>query len=687
MGKPSPAEPKLKSFVHRLALWSTVPTIATLVIALRLMGWLQPLEWMALDQYFRFRPKEPIDDRVVIIGITENDLQSLARYPLDDRTLAGILNTIKKQKPRAIGLDLYRDFPVEPGNKELIQVFKTTPNLIGIEKRSGGQDFSSVNPARVLKTLGQTSSNNIIADGDGKLRRALLYWTTPDGTDTLENFGLKLALLYLEKEKITPEAASPTNPALKLGKAIFPIFEPNDGSYINADAGGYQIILNYRGPSRSFRTYDLQALNKLEPAALKAALNDKVVLIGPTAESLKDFFYTPYSDNNLTSPEKTHGVEVQANLVSQILSSSLNNRPVIKVWSDPTIKLPFGLSISEWRENAWIILWACLGSLLAWFIRSPRLAILTISILEGSLFGITYWAFTLGWWIPAFPPALALALSAVTLTGIISSREQNDRKVMMNLFGRYVSPKIAETIWHDRQQLLEKGRIKGRKMNVTVLFTDIKDFSTISEKTDPEELMEWLNEYMDAMTEIVIAHGAVIDKFIGDAIMALFGVPLERSTQAQINQDAEAAIRCSIEMGKALEKLNHKFRSEGRPEVAMRVGIATGSAVTGSLGGKQRMDFTAIGDTVNIAARLESYDKTIDGGMCRILISDTTQTCTEGLFPAQSIGSVQLKGREQPTHVYQILSLLYPGEPIDSIVPPIKPLKSPSSPKNLPNGN
>ncbi len=684
MGKPSPSEPKLKSFVHRLALWSTVPTIATLVIALRLIGWLQPLEWMALDQYFRFRPKEPMDDRVVIIGITEDDLQSLARYPLDDRTLAGILNTIKKQNPRAIGLDLYRDFPVEPGNQDLIQLFKTTPNLVGIEKRSGGQDSSSVNPARVLKTLGQSSSNNIITDGDGKLRRALLYWTTPDGTNTLENFGLKLALLYLKKEKITPEVASPTNPALKLDKAIFPIFEPNDGSYINADAGGYQIILNYRGPSRTFRTYDLQALNKLSPTALKAALNDKVVLIGPTAESLKDFFYTPYSDNNLTSPEKTHGVEVQANLVSQILSSSLNNRPVIQVWSDPTIKLPLGLSLLEWRENSWIILWTCLGSVLAWFIRSPRLAILSITFLEGSLFGITYWAFTLGWWIPAFPPALALALSAVTLTGIISSREQNDRKVMMNLFGRYVSPKIAETIWHDRQQLLEKGRIKGRKMNVTVLFTDIKDFSTISEKTDPEELMEWLNEYMDAMTEVVIAHGAVIDKFIGDAIMALFGVPLERSTQAQINQDAEAAIRCSIEMGKALEKLNHKFRAEGRPEVAMRVGIATGSAVTGSLGGKQRMDFTAIGDTVNIAARLESYDKAIDGGICRILISDTTQTCTEGLFPARSIGSVQLKGREQPTHVYQILSLLYPGEPSNSIV---QPPKSSNPPENLPNGN
>ena len=635
----------------------TAPTIAALVIGLRLAGWFQPIEWTALDQYFRMRPKEAFDERVVIIGVTEQDLQQLSRYPMDDRTLATILNQIKQHRPRAIGLDIFRDFPVEPGNQELLKVFKTTPNIIGIEKRSGLRDRNNVNPSAVLKQLKQTSSNNIVIDGDGKIRRALMYWTTPDGEDPIESLGLRLALLYLQKEKIKPTAASADNPALKLKDTIFPIFESHDGSYMNADAGGYQIILNYRGPSRTFRTYDLQSLATLPPNALK----DKVVLLGPVAESLRDYFYTPYSENSLTSPEKTHGVEVQANLVSHILSATLDRRPLIQSWNDAPISLGLGLTIPEWRENAWIVLWAVVGTLFAWFVRSPRWAILGMSVLEGCLFVGGYWAFTLGWWIPVVPPAFALALSAVTLTGVIASQEQNDRKLMMNLFGRYVSPKIAETIWHDRQQLLDNGRIKGRKMPVTILFTDIKDFSTISERTDPEELMEWLNEYMDAMTEVVVAHGAVIDKFIGDAIMALFGVPLERETQAQINQDAESAIHCAIGMGKALEQLNQKWKANGRPEIQMRVGIATGTAITGSLGGRQRMDFTAIGDTVNIAARLESYDKTLEGGICRILISETTHRCTEGLFPSRSIGSVHLKGKEQPTGVYQILSLLYPA--------------------------
>jgi adenylate cyclase len=649
--------PTVKTFLNRCALWGTAPTIAGILITLRLIGWLQPIEWMALDQFFRMRPRETMDERVVIVGISESDLQALERYPIDDKTLANLINDIKKHQPRAIGLDLFRDFPVEPGNRELTQVFKTTPNLIGIEKRSGNRDRGSVNPSQILKALGQTSSNNILIDGDGKLRRALLYWTTPDASESLESLGLRLALIYLEKEGITPEPAGPQNPAMKLNRSVFPIFESNDGSYVNSDAGGYQILLNYRGSSRTFRTYSMQDLKSLPPNTLK----DKVVLIGPTAESLKDFFYTPYSDNTLTSPEKTYGVEIQANLVSQILSAALNDRPQIQVWTDPP-KSFYGIPWVDWREHLWIIAWAYVGSAVAWFIRSPRLAFLAMTTLEGGLLVGTYYLFTTGLWIPLVPPALALALSAMALTGYVASQERTDRKVMMNLFGRYVSPKIAETIWDDREQLMNKGRVKGRKMPITVLFTDIKDFSTISEKTDPEDLMEWLNEYMDAMTEVVVKHGAVIDKFIGDAIMALFGVPLERETQAQINQDAESAIHCAIEMGQALESLNQRWRMAGKPMIQMRVGIATGTAVTGSLGGKQRMDFTAIGDTVNIAARLESFDKTIDGGICRILISETTQICTEGLFPSQSIGSVHLKGREKAEAAYQILSLMYPGE-------------------------
>ncbi|MBD2328579.1 adenylate/guanylate cyclase domain-containing protein [Alkalinema sp. FACHB-956] len=640
-------------------LWMIIPAVTGAIVLLRALGWLQPLEWMALDQYFRLRPQEPTDDRIVIVGVDEADIQAIGRWPMDDNTLAQVIETIQQQQPRAIGLDFFRDVPVEPGSKRLTQVLAKLPNLIGIEKRLGSQDASAVNPANLLKQKGQTASNNIVADGDGKLRRALLYWTTPDGRESLESLGLRLALMYLDKQGIQPEAESETSPALRLRNAVFPIFEPNDGSYVGADAGGYQILLNYRGPSRTFQTIPMREV--LQGKIAGNAFRDRIVLIGPTAESLKDFFYTPYSGNTITTPEKTHGVEIQANVASQVISAALDGRSNLRVWADPPLQLflkgfPLQWQISEPREATWILLWATIGGLLAWIYRNPRYGILALSVAEGCLFGITYGVFLAGWWIPVVPPALALGLSAIALTGYVSSLERNDRKLVMNLFGRYVTPQIAEAIWRDREQLLGNGRLKGRKMTVTILFTDIKDFSTISERTDPEILMDWLNDYMAAMTQIVLDHGAVVDKFIGDAIMAVFGVPIARTTPQEIRQDALNAVDCAVKMGLALDSLNQKWVREGLPTIQMRVGISTGTAVTGSLGGQQRMDYTAIGDTVNIAARLESFDKSIDGGLCRVLVSDATYQFVQSQFAARSIGSVQLKGREQPTQVYQIVA-------------------------------
>jgi adenylate cyclase len=225
----------------------------------------------------------------------------------------------------------------------------------------------------------------------------------------------------------------------------------------------------------------------------------------------------------------------------------------------------------------------------------------------------------------------------------------------MNFFGRHVTPQIAEAIWRDRHQLLKEGYLRGRKMTATVLFTDLKGFSTTAELIDPETLMSWLNEYMDAMAELVLAHSGVVDKFIGDAIMAVFGVPMKRTTTDAIAEDAVAAVHCALAMADRLNRLNQRWKQQGRPQTAMRVGIATGKVVTGSLGSSRRLDYTTIGDTVNVAARLESYDKSIEGGVCRILINEETHQYLQGKFPTRMIGRVLLKGREQPTAVYQVL--------------------------------
>jgi adenylate cyclase len=271
------------------------------------------------------------------------------------------------------------------------------------------------------------------------------------------------------------------------------------------------------------------------------------------------------------------------------------------------------------------------------------------------LSGISYLLFLNNWWIPVVPPLIALIGSATVILGYIAQLERQDRQTVMNLFGRHVSPAIARTIWRNRRELLKEGRLLGRQMTATVLFADLKGFTTIAEQTDPETLMCWLNEYMGAMVGVVRNHGGIVDKFIGDAIMAVFGVPIGRTTPEEIAKDAIAAVRCAQVMASTLTTLNRQWRIQGRPTAAMRVGIATGTVVTGSLGSSQRLDYTTIGDSVNVAARLESYMKSVDSGICRILINKETYQHIQGQFPTKFISEEQLKGRKQPTEIYQVL--------------------------------
>ncbi|MGA7934777.1 MAG: adenylate/guanylate cyclase domain-containing protein [Kovacikia sp.] len=625
------------------SIWLTAPGIAGLVILLRLAGLLQYWEWLALDQFFILRPPEPPDSRIVVVGISDQDIKNLGRWPVEDTRLAELLERIKQQQPRAIGLDLYRDFPIEPGYQKLVKVFETTPNLIGIERKGGANADIPIAPPPALAKQGQVSSNDILTDGDGKIRRGFLYWTSQEDNTAIEGLGLKLALIYLQAKGINPKPAATNPDYLQVGRGVFPIFESGDGGYIRADAAGYQILLNFRGPSNSFQTVSMTDI--LEGRVSPNLLRDRLVFIGPIAESLKDLFLTPYSSASLTSPDKTAGVEIQATIASQVLSAALEGRPGIQVWSDPL-------------EYAWIVLWAFVGALLGWWLRTLRWAIAGMIAVEGSLLVGCYLAFLGGWWIPTVPPALALATAAIVLTGYIANQEREDRQIIMHLFGRHVNPKIAEEIWRDRHRLLNAGRLTGRKMTATVLFTDLKDFSGITERTDPEILMSWLNEYMEAMSQIVLAEGGIVDKFIGDSIMAVFGVPLARTAPEEIAEDAQTAVRCAVKMAATLEALNFKWQSQGRPTTSMRVGISTGMVVTGSLGGEQRLDYTTIGDSVNVASRLESYDKSLEGGICRILISEDTYTRIQNHFPTKFIGMVQLRGLENPTKIYQVLTKL-----------------------------
>ncbi|MEB3282889.1 MAG: adenylate/guanylate cyclase domain-containing protein [Lyngbya sp.] len=626
------------SFLKSIRRWLIVPAVAIVVIGLRTSGVLQLVEWAAFDQMIGWRPVEPVDQRIVLVTIDEPDIQQIGQWPIPDATLAQLIEKLKQQQPLAIGLDIYRDLPVPPGHQELLETYRTTPNLIGIEKVGSDANGSAVAPPPVLKEQNQVSAVDLVWDGDGKIRRALLT-IQPPGEETVVNIGLQLALMYLQAQGITPETTA--NGEVKLGQGVFTRFTGNDGAYVRADAGGYQVLLNYRGLLNHFLTVSVSDIlaGRVSPNLMR----DRIVLIGTTAESLNDLFFTPYSSNLFAASERTPGVVIHANIASQILSSALDGRPLFKVWSEPI----------EWL---WILLWSGVGMTIGLSYR-PTKGMIRIILAAVSLTVICYQVFLRGWWIPMIPPLLALVGSGTAITGYIANQERQERQTLMNLFGRHLTPKIADEIWRSRDELLTKGQLLGQKMTATILFADIQDFSAIAETMEPDRLMFWLNEYMNTMADIVLSHDGIIDKFIGDAIMAAFGVPLPRTHESEIAQDAILAVSSAVAMAEQLRSLNRKWRQNGQPTVSMRIGIATGVVVTGSLGSSQRMDYTTLGDTVNVAARLESYDKSFGQGLCRILISESTYHYVQDLFSTNLVGHVQLKGRQKAVDIYQVLGI------------------------------
>jgi diguanylate cyclase (GGDEF)-like protein/PAS domain S-box-containing protein len=390
----------------------TATGVAAAVLAPRLCGFLEPAELGMIDQFFRLRPPEPQDARILIVGITEEDLQtvdhrSVLGYPtLTDESLAALLNRIKSAQPRAIGLDLYRDLAVDPGTRALEQVFRTTPNLVGIAQLRD-RVSTGVAPPQLLADRGQVGFNNVVFDSDQRARRSLLYWHA-DGKN-YESFTLKLAQLYLQPVGIGPMPAPQDPQALQLGKATLRQLQPDDGVYSRIDDGGYQVLVNFRGRRGAFKTVSMGDL--LAGKVPAQALQDRIVLIGSVATSLKDFSATPYSLSWANNPERISGVELQANFISQITSAALDGRTLLQIWPEPL----------EW---GWIWVWAWLGTYVSWRLRSPYKSVMTMGVGIVGLLGIGYGGFLAGWILPVVPPLLALLGTVTVVTAYIAHAEE-----------------------------------------------------------------------------------------------------------------------------------------------------------------------------------------------------------------------------------------------------------------------
>ena len=404
--------------------------VTTLFISLmRTLGALQYLELLALDFLFVRYSANTDNSKIVLVKISESDLQSLQEYPVSDSTLTKALEKINLQQPTVIGLNIFRDFPVASRelNKEenilayqnLIETFKNTENLLGLEKVTHDIFYSDIRPPTILRKLQRSTSADIIIDPDGVVRRGILFPVT-DGSEasTIPSMGLALALNYLAEQDVHPNLDP--DGWLKLKDKVFLPFNANDGGYIAADDRGYQILLNWRGNQNNF--IEISISDVLNGNIESNLFRDRIVLIGTTAVSVNDVFFVPHLQSNKETPIGLYGLEIQAHLANHIIDSVLNDRPLIKTLSQPL-------------EYIWIAGNIFVISFWSWNLcrsQTPKMLLLVISC--GTLAysflisGITYLTFAYGWWIPIIPTVIGIFTAAIVSKTYIYINKLNQAK-------------------------------------------------------------------------------------------------------------------------------------------------------------------------------------------------------------------------------------------------------------------
>ncbi|MGH7410967.1 MAG: CHASE2 domain-containing protein [Candidatus Methylomirabilis sp.] len=615
---------------------------ALLILGLRSTGTLQPLELTLYDWLIRFRPLPAApDSRMTFIAISEEDIRRQGRWPITDETLAQALRILFAHRPRAVGVDIYRDIEVPPGHDELAGLLTQEPRIIMVLQLGGGA-VARIPPPPVLEGSEQVGFNDMIIDPDGLVRRALLF--QDDGEEVAYGFALRLALLYLAGDNIAPQP-DPSNPdLLRLGPITLRPFASSDGGYVDADAGGYQILLDFRATRAPLVTFSLTDLlaGRVDPRNI----TDRIVLIGVTAESVPDVFHIP-ARFGFRGGDLFPGVFLHGMVIDQLLGAALEGRPPITTLTEPL-------------EIGWTLFWGMLGGAIGLWARSPwRFGLVAVGGLL-LLTGLVMVLFGSGWWVPEAPAALAWLVTVSVVVASTLSRERRERAMVMQLFSRHVSKEVAQAIWHQREQLMQDGRPRPQALTGTVLFSDFKGYTAASEKMDPATLMAWVNTYLDAMTQVIMKYGGVIDDYAGDSIKANFGVPLPRTSADEVAQDAINAVTCALAMEVEMHRLNEEHERSGQATVGMRIGIHTGSLLAGCVGSAERMKYTTVGDAVNAAARLEGLDREFVSESpgrrpCRILISDATAQLLGDRFRLERVGEVSVKGKAQPIVTYRVL--------------------------------
>ncbi|MGI9107617.1 MAG: CHASE2 domain-containing protein [Pyrinomonadaceae bacterium] len=654
----------LRRWYWALAVGLTLSVWAVLALAMRPLaddngaytkypyGLVTSLEQNGLDVLFQLRDvlhpelrERGLKEPITLIEVDENSIREsnirLQKWPrsyyarLIDRATAGGASVI--------GLDVYLSeaggwSEADKADDQKILEPLANANIVLVKKLPEGGSAAIDPLPEFAEQASAIGFADLPHDDDGFIRTAQLF-----NPDQRTDFSFAAALAQIH----TQEALQPIGgdqvqfDAVSLGPRVIPL-RPD----IN-------INIDFRRRTPGFRRISAREIlfRDNENLSNEEYFRDRIILIGATNNDAPDLFETPYYQTGLiatalakvmgrsleTAPAKTPGIEIHANVVASLLYGKYLRR------------LSYRARISI------LFLVIILASLASLWLRPMLGVILVMLVAVGMLVAATWFFYHHGIILPL--AATEGGILIVSLSGsllryaherAVRDEKEAERAAIMDIFSRCVSPEVADTLWQQRGDL----SLGGERRIVTLIFTDIRGFTTLSESVNSEIVVQWLNEYFSRMHRIVSSYGGHINKFIGDGLMIVFGAPIARGDKLE----ARAAVACGLEMLAEVERINEDWKGTDRPHIAIGVGIHTGEATCGVVGAEGRLEYTIIGDTVNLSARLESTTK--EKGV-PILISDATATLLGVDYETQPLGDVKVKGKTQSTEVFTVMKSLH----------------------------
>jgi adenylate cyclase len=616
-------------------------------------------ELSLIDMRFEKRGSRVADldsSDIIIVGISQDSYNALPdKWPWPKSYYARLIRNLHRAGARAIGLDIIfsasdtaalaqeqdlRDAIREAGN--VVIAGKLEPDARYYSLRKGSENYGNI----IADSTSRIGLVNVPADVDGVLRRYMPFAYDAQRARRVPTFSTALLNVYY---------GHPADYTAELDGEHF--------LYAGRQIPRYDsttFLVNYYGPSGCFRMIniadvlddkDFKTVDELQhPGEDVNTFDDpdtgyltdgtfqgKIVIIGSVMPEEKDLFPVTFAAGRRDGDNQMYGVEIHANIIQNILKKDF-------ILHEPwwlTALVALGLSMFTF---------ALTSGIKAIRTRySAQMELLGLSIVIGEMI-IIYWVsirlFTeLNYLTDMMSPFLTVAGCYVGSTIYNYVTERKQRMLIKSMFTQYVNPSVVDELLANPEKL----RLGGERKELTVFFSDIERFTTISEKMPPENLVAILNEYLSVMTTIIFTHAGTLDKYEGDAIVAFWGAPIPQDDHAL------RACRAAVEMQRILEVMRERWAKEGKPVLNVRIGLNTGEMIVGNMGGMGRFDYTVIGDSVNLGARLESANKQYRSG---ILISGATYQKVAGSVFARELDLLRVVGKTEPIRVYELITIL-----------------------------